>query len=123
MIWPLPLILDRFVVQGPDLLEDSSELIYAGEMNKVNSAGWSQERNFFLFDHQLVYCKKVTNYCFVSKVPFNHTPALVDAFFLWNISQMESKFINCNYRMAIKNILYIFSKLILISTGTYMYMY
>lgn len=44
--------------QGPDLLEDSSELIYAGEMNKVNSAGWSQERNFFLFDHQLVYCKK-----------------------------------------------------------------
>ena len=55
-----------FVVQGPDLLEDSSELIYAGEMNKVNSAGWSQERNFFLFDHQLVYCKKVTNYCFVS---------------------------------------------------------
>ncbi|XP_061194842.1 uncharacterized protein LOC133203004 isoform X2 [Saccostrea echinata] len=44
--------------QGPDLLEDSSELIFAGEMNKVNSAGWSQERNFFLFDHQLVYCKK-----------------------------------------------------------------
>ena len=68
MIWPLPLILGCFVliVQGPDLLEDSSELIYAGEMNKVNSAGWSQERNFFLFDHQLVYCKKVTNYCFVS---------------------------------------------------------
>lgn len=57
---------ESFVVQGPDLLEDSSELIYAGEMNKVNSAGWSQERNFFLFDHQLVYCKKVTNYCFVS---------------------------------------------------------
>jgi hypothetical protein len=34
-------------------------------MNKVNSAGWSQERNFFLFDHQLVYCKKVIGVYFL----------------------------------------------------------
>ncbi|KAL4220351.1 Rho guanine nucleotide exchange factor 4 [Mactra antiquata] len=44
--------------EGADLLESSSELIYSGELNKINSAGWSQERFFFLFDHQLVYCKK-----------------------------------------------------------------
>ena len=44
--------------QGPDILESSSELIYSGELNKVNHAGWSQERYFFLFDHQLIYCKK-----------------------------------------------------------------
>lgn len=44
--------------EGADLLERSSELIFSGELNKINSAGWSQERFFFLFDHQLVYCKK-----------------------------------------------------------------
>ncbi|XP_021346351.1 uncharacterized protein LOC110445775 isoform X2 [Mizuhopecten yessoensis] len=44
--------------QGPDLLEKSSELITSGEFNKVNSGGWSQERYFFLFDRQLIYCKK-----------------------------------------------------------------
>ncbi|KAK7499231.1 hypothetical protein BaRGS_00009491 [Batillaria attramentaria] len=44
--------------EGPDILEDSSELIYSGELNKINANGWSQERYFFLFDHQLVYCKK-----------------------------------------------------------------
>ncbi|KAK2167757.1 hypothetical protein LSH36_24g01012 [Paralvinella palmiformis] len=44
--------------QGPDLLDHSSELIYSGEMTKVNSSGWHQERVFFLFDHQLIYCKK-----------------------------------------------------------------
>ncbi|KAK3763937.1 hypothetical protein RRG08_050584 [Elysia crispata] len=44
--------------EGPDILESSSELIYSGELNKVNHAGWSQERYFFLFDHQLIYCKK-----------------------------------------------------------------
>ncbi|XP_053404254.1 uncharacterized protein LOC123554283 isoform X2 [Mercenaria mercenaria] len=44
--------------EGPDLLEGSSELILSGELNKINTAGWSQERFFFLFDHQVVYCKK-----------------------------------------------------------------
>ncbi|KAL8592415.1 hypothetical protein ACOMHN_021357 [Nucella lapillus] len=44
--------------EGPDILEESSELIYSGELNKINPNGWSQERCFFLFDHQLVYCKK-----------------------------------------------------------------
>ncbi|XP_052784124.1 uncharacterized protein LOC128219956 isoform X2 [Mya arenaria] len=44
--------------EGPDLLECSSELIFSGELTKVNTAGWAQERSFFLFDHQLIYCKK-----------------------------------------------------------------
>ncbi|KAL8612232.1 hypothetical protein ACOMHN_028929 [Nucella lapillus] len=44
--------------EGPDILDDSSELIYSGELSKINANGWSQERCFFLFDHQLVYCKK-----------------------------------------------------------------
>ncbi|KAL5004392.1 hypothetical protein ScPMuIL_017848 [Solemya velum] len=44
--------------EGCDLLDASSELIYSNEANKINSSGWSQERYFFLFDHQLIYCKK-----------------------------------------------------------------
>ncbi|XP_012945492.1 spermatogenesis-associated protein 13 [Aplysia californica] len=44
--------------EGSDILEESSELIYSGELHKINHAGWSQERYFFLFDHQLIYCKK-----------------------------------------------------------------
>jgi Rho guanine nucleotide exchange factor 4 len=44
--------------EGPALLEQSSELIYSGELTKVNSSGWAQDRVFFIFDHQLVYCKK-----------------------------------------------------------------
>ncbi|CAG5128798.1 unnamed protein product, partial [Candidula unifasciata] len=58
--------------EGPDILEGSSELIYSGELNKINHAGWSQERYFFLFDHQLVYCKKdllkKSSFCFKGRV-------------------------------------------------------
>ncbi|CAH1781209.1 unnamed protein product [Owenia fusiformis] len=43
---------------GPGILETSCELIYTGELHKVNSSGWSQERMFFLFDHTLIYTKK-----------------------------------------------------------------
>ena len=42
------------------MTEVSSELIHYGDMHKINSGGWHQERTFFLFDHQLIYCKKVT---------------------------------------------------------------
>ncbi|KAK2176919.1 hypothetical protein NP493_631g01052 [Ridgeia piscesae] len=44
--------------QGTDLIDTSSELIHSGELMKVNSSGWSQDRVFFLFDHQMIYCKK-----------------------------------------------------------------
>ena len=47
------------VSKGADLIETSSELIHSGELIKVNSSGWSQDRVFFLFDRQMVYCKKV----------------------------------------------------------------
>lgn len=43
--------------EGEDILEKSSELIHSGELVKI-SKGHAQERHFFLFDHQLVYCKK-----------------------------------------------------------------
>lgn len=36
----------------------STEMIHFGELHKI-SKGHSQERHFFLFDNQLVYCKKV----------------------------------------------------------------
>ena len=45
-------------LQGPDILERSTELVHSGELHKI-SKGHSQERHFFLFDRQLVYCKKV----------------------------------------------------------------
>uniref|UniRef100_A0A3Q1FVP2 Spermatogenesis associated 13 n=1 Tax=Acanthochromis polyacanthus TaxID=80966 RepID=A0A3Q1FVP2_9TELE len=44
--------------EGPDVLERSSELIHSGEMTRTVRQGKMQQRSFFLFDHQLVYCKK-----------------------------------------------------------------
>uniref|UniRef100_A0A2K5PPK6 Rho guanine nucleotide exchange factor 4 n=1 Tax=Cebus imitator TaxID=2715852 RepID=A0A2K5PPK6_CEBIM len=45
--------------EGEDLLVRSSELIYSGELIRVTQPqARSQQRMFFLFDHQLIYCKK-----------------------------------------------------------------
>ncbi|XP_019385715.1 PREDICTED: spermatogenesis-associated protein 13 isoform X3 [Crocodylus porosus] len=44
--------------EGPDVLARSSELIHSGELTKMLKQGKSQQRTFFLFDHQLVFCKK-----------------------------------------------------------------
>ncbi|XP_059182797.1 spermatogenesis-associated protein 13 [Centropristis striata] len=44
--------------EGPDVLERSSELIHSGELTRAVRQGKMQQRSFFLFDHQLVFCKK-----------------------------------------------------------------
>ncbi|XP_051910216.1 rho guanine nucleotide exchange factor 4-like isoform X2 [Hippocampus zosterae] len=45
--------------QGADVLSRSSHLIFSGELTKVSPPhARSQQRMFFLFDHQIVYCKK-----------------------------------------------------------------
>uniref|UniRef100_A0A8C5NUP3 Rho guanine nucleotide exchange factor 4 n=2 Tax=Jaculus jaculus TaxID=51337 RepID=A0A8C5NUP3_JACJA len=45
--------------EGEDLLVRSSELIYSGELTRVTQPqAKSQHRMFFLFDRQLIYCKK-----------------------------------------------------------------
>uniref|UniRef100_A0A4X1SX48 Rho guanine nucleotide exchange factor 4 n=1 Tax=Sus scrofa TaxID=9823 RepID=A0A4X1SX48_PIG len=45
--------------EGEDLLVRSSELIHSGELTRVTQPqAKSQQRMFFLFDHQLIYCKK-----------------------------------------------------------------
>uniref|UniRef100_A0A1A8D0J1 Rho guanine nucleotide exchange factor (GEF) 4 n=1 Tax=Nothobranchius kadleci TaxID=1051664 RepID=A0A1A8D0J1_NOTKA len=45
--------------EGEDVLVKSSELIFSGELNKMSQPQTkSQQRMFFLFDHQMVYCKK-----------------------------------------------------------------
>ncbi|RXM92334.1 Rho guanine nucleotide exchange factor 9 [Acipenser ruthenus] len=46
--------------KGDDILDRSSELIYTGEMSWIYQPyGRNQQRVFFLFDHQLVLCKKL----------------------------------------------------------------
>ncbi|KAI6078358.1 Rho guanine nucleotide exchange factor 9 isoform X11 [Aix galericulata] len=46
--------------EGDDILDRSSELIYTGEMSWIYQPyGRNQQRVFFLFDHQMVLCKKV----------------------------------------------------------------
>ncbi|XP_013771286.1 rho guanine nucleotide exchange factor 4-like isoform X2 [Pundamilia nyererei] len=45
--------------EGEDVLSRSSELIFSGELTKLSlPQAKSQQRMFFLFDHQMVYCKK-----------------------------------------------------------------
>ncbi|XP_070708873.1 myosin-M heavy chain isoform X1 [Pempheris klunzingeri] len=44
--------------EGADVLERSSELIHSGELTRIVRQGKMQQRSFFLFDHQLVFCKK-----------------------------------------------------------------
>uniref|UniRef100_A0A8C0QNV7 Rho guanine nucleotide exchange factor 4 n=1 Tax=Chelonoidis abingdonii TaxID=106734 RepID=A0A8C0QNV7_CHEAB len=45
--------------EGEDVLVRSSELIYSGELTKISQPqAKTQQRMFFLFDHQLVCCKK-----------------------------------------------------------------
>ncbi|XP_071026228.1 spermatogenesis-associated protein 13 isoform X5 [Oncorhynchus clarkii lewisi] len=45
--------------EGADVLECSSELIHSGELTRIVRQGnKTQQRSFFLFDHQLVFCKK-----------------------------------------------------------------
>ncbi|XP_072263856.1 rho guanine nucleotide exchange factor 4 isoform X2 [Pyxicephalus adspersus] len=45
--------------EGEDILTRSSELIHSGELTKFSQLqSKGQQRIFFLFDHQIVYCKK-----------------------------------------------------------------
>ncbi|XP_046733046.1 uncharacterized protein arhgef4 [Silurus meridionalis] len=45
--------------QGEDVLSRSSDLIFSGDLTKISQPqAKGQQRMFFLFDHQLVFCKK-----------------------------------------------------------------
>nr|CAD7440106.1 unnamed protein product [Timema bartmani] len=44
--------------EGEDLIEVSSQLIHQGEAVRVTTGMWTNNITLFLFDHQLVYCKK-----------------------------------------------------------------
>lgn len=44
--------------EGEDLLEKSSQLLHQDDVIRVTSGMWTTHISIFLFDHQLVYCKK-----------------------------------------------------------------
>ncbi|CAH1126967.1 unnamed protein product [Ceutorhynchus assimilis] len=44
--------------EGEDLIEVSSQLIRQGEMIRVTTGMWTNNITLFLFDHQVIYCKK-----------------------------------------------------------------
>ncbi|XP_014239242.1 uncharacterized protein LOC106660809 [Cimex lectularius] len=44
--------------EGEELIARSSQLIHQGEALKVTSGMWTSSIRIFLFDHQMVYCKK-----------------------------------------------------------------
>ncbi|KAF5277365.1 hypothetical protein FQA39_LY06178 [Lamprigera yunnana] len=44
--------------EGEDLIEMSTQLINQGEAVRVTSGMWTSNITLFLFDHQLIYCKK-----------------------------------------------------------------
>ncbi|XP_017779219.1 PREDICTED: rho guanine nucleotide exchange factor 4-like [Nicrophorus vespilloides] len=44
--------------EGDDLIEESTQLIHQGEVVRVTTGIWTSNIILFLFDHQLVYCKK-----------------------------------------------------------------
>ncbi|XP_078614526.1 uncharacterized protein LOC144883775 isoform X2 [Branchiostoma floridae x Branchiostoma japonicum] len=45
--------------EGEDVLDRSSQLIYKGDVRVITAArGKVQDRTLFLFDHQMVFCKK-----------------------------------------------------------------
>lgn len=44
--------------EGEDLIEISSQLIHHGEVVKSTTGIWTNNITLFLFDHQIIYCKK-----------------------------------------------------------------
>lgn len=44
--------------EGNNLIENSSQLIYQSDVTKVFAGVWSTNVILFLFDHQLIFCKK-----------------------------------------------------------------
>ena len=49
------------IVQGPHVTESCNEMIMKGQLTKISS-GNSQERQIFLLDNLLVYCKKTATH-------------------------------------------------------------
>lgn len=65
--------------QGEDVLTRSSELIFSGELTKLSQPQTkTQQRMFFLFDHQMVFCKKVFKHLVFYSHLHRHTPLNVN---------------------------------------------
>ncbi|XP_071451460.1 rho guanine nucleotide exchange factor 4-like [Hetaerina americana] len=44
--------------EGEDLIERSTQLIHQGDATKVTTGVWTNSISLFLFDHQLIHCRK-----------------------------------------------------------------
>lgn len=57
-------------LQGSNLVEQSSLLIHENEVSRVFTGLWFTNVSVFLFDHQLILCKKVGICLKVTVSPF-----------------------------------------------------
>ncbi|KAL1491966.1 hypothetical protein ABEB36_012477 [Hypothenemus hampei] len=85
--------------EGEDLIEMSSQLIRQGEVVKVSTGVWTNNITLFLFDHQVVYCKKDllkrNNYVYKGRICLDSTEII-------DVPDGKDSTVHVNVRNAIK---------------------